>query len=1410
MTEEVSVCCSPQDDNEASCGRFSGGVFSRRPAELCGSIFNRGRLPMKLPAGEASKNTGREASSDKLAGGAASFPREKMADEQRLDPRQRPTSSEDRPPSWIYGYKSNLDNSLLNIGEWSQSESPALPGPAPPQEKDFKVGGEEDFETKPRTKFCSVGLRVLVFTHVLLSVAFIAVICVVPVERTRKKLDLSIHVLADFSSEMVANEIANRFTFLSETVGSVFHSLQFNQTTPLRPWSGTDMPMVMRQLCTVLATSAFSELLLYLHLSSPFSGFGAYCSRQYDGKTIVGKHVAKNVSEYRYLVDPGTLEYAKPLKPFYDVSRMTEKENSIDFASRSNPFVKIALPWAERNDTRRWWVYSSYNETMVTYTYPFLDSSGNVAVITGALQLNKLQPHYPKKYQSSDIASLVIVELGTGLVLSRIPGNTISTMWDNWNCTAKKSMCERPGVENEYIWNTGSPYMRAVINKMGGREGILMLLLRSNYSKQIFVYKGVRLKVNVNRVFFGDDQLFVASIIIVPKSLLSESMEKTRDGVILVLASVAFGVALLETWLACCLMRPIRGILKGLELMLQLREGSGPMKGFIFIKELMLIQSYFQTLNKQLIYMKTFLPYGVMDQGQFKSPDSDSMGSLKGESGNHLALLSTEGKERPFAFSTCSSPSLKAAVAEKSNFTSKKIVLKDGVNLFFRRYCSVVCLSLPLFDDYDSIGTVLQEYLEVCFLLLIRRGGVVEIQRPDFLLVTFGAHSNMARNQLQAVRFVIELMQSLSPEILGLLAAVVDAGEYYVGTCGAANLNARVTYGAELLFQTELVRIVRCLGCHLLVTWPVAVSLGEQFLTIPVDTAFCGFSNRSVILYELRGHVASLEPRQFSELKETARLIRHGFASMLRGKYEAAACIFSSVDRKEVRAYRLLQICRRFVRKGITKPYLRCVGKMRAPPYYLKGNSTKSDRATSPGYNTYSKAFVSTLLGNDNVLSSLRTKCDFLRGNEEVGSHSFSTASAREGSLSKYSTAMENHVDTTSEEKCGEGLFEMFLDSSEDEDEEQIALQAQNEGDRGGMPLSPRGIAKGELPFVFTDYRGNTWTRSADKLGVGAFSVVYRGMSTSGDLVALKCFALRARNIDIEDILEEIKLFSQFRHENIVQYISGYFSNDFFIEVMELVPGGSLDSILSSFGSLPTMAVRRFLRDALNGLMYLHSMNVVHCDVKPHNVLVAMDGVCKLSDFGSSLVRLTNSIHKISDVVEMRGTPGYIAPEVARGEVPSGKSDVFSLGITVLELLTGRLPWRFVQPRKDTEPAVGGRDLAAHCVAERGVFDGNGTVSESNVSEFSAWLPKPHGCIGAALAEVSTADADWSNDPQNSIDSLLGSPSQLLIGITKGEIAPEIPLWLEGDVRDFLEACVAFDPENRPTVAELLNHPWML
>uniref|UniRef100_A0A0A9VTM8 Mitogen-activated protein kinase kinase kinase A n=1 Tax=Lygus hesperus TaxID=30085 RepID=A0A0A9VTM8_LYGHE len=125
---------------------------------------------------------------------------------------------------------------------------------------------------------------------------------------------------------------------------------------------------------------------------------------------------------------------------------------------------------------------------------------------------------------------------------------------------------------------------------------------------------------------------------------------------------------------------------------------------------------------------------------------------------------------------------------------------------------------------------------------------------------------------------------------------------------------------------------------------------------------------------------------------------------------------------------------------------------------------------------------------------------------------------------------------------------------------------------------------------------------------------------------------------------------------------------------MEFIPGGSLDTLITSFGALSLSAVRRYLRDILSGLNYLHVMKIVHCDVKPHNVLLAMDGLCKLSDFGCALPVVRNKVIYIEDIGELRGTPSYLSPEVARGEVPSTKSDIFSLGVAVLEMITGKLP----------------------------------------------------------------------------------------------------------------------------------------
>ncbi|KEG09636.1 protein kinase [Trypanosoma grayi] len=1312
---------------------------------------------------------------------------------------QCPATAADRPLLDARREYSSLEASLTNNDDYGKGEMCTFQVQSQPPQNPGAVAGANCRSDEHRERRCRFSLRVLVIANILLMILVVSVICVVPLETTsRKALNLGLQSTIKSSSEMASKSTANNFILLQEVISTIALSLQFNQTVQLHPWRDTSMPTVMQQLCGFVANSVVSGHLLYLHLSSPYSGYGAYCSRQYDGETLIGKYVRRGESDYRYEVDRETLKYAEPKQPFLEVSKMTERQNTVDFAAPDNPFLNIAIPWVELGQQRRWWVFARSGKTMVTYTYPFRDYLGKLAVITGALQLGKLQSVYPEVLLS-EVGSSMVVELQSGLVLSTNPNEGKPTVWDNWNCTVTPERCCEGAQDSvQYIDSVNNPDMRTAVAKLGGRDGIMMLLRQERHSQVRFTSEHRILVVSVTRVDISDERLNLAVIGLTQKAAVTGTLDKTRNRVVAALAASVLCIAVLEMAFVYVIVKPMGEIAHGLDLMMQLRDGSDVIKGSSPVNEVALMQRRFRMLNQQLMYMKAFLPHGVMGQCNAEVDDAAPQDLTKNETSRCSMYVAPVAAEKSTAPTTeLSVTPTKVNDVDAFHFRFNENVLKDVVNQFRRRYCSVVCVSMALRDDDYVIDGLVQEFLGTCIPLLMRYGGVIEIQRPDFLMISFGAHSNMARNQMQAVCFAMELMQVARKDILVRLGAIVDAGEYLVGTCGAANRNARVTYGRQIPLQAELLRLVQTLKCHVLVTRPIAISLDVQFLTIPVDAVVCGVSNMLVVLYELRGHTGALEPERVSEVQRTARVIRHGFSNMLKGRYVEAARLLSRVGGKDVQADRLLRMCNRFIRKGITKPYLRGSSKSKVTVVGPKNSNHTDPLAVS---------------AEDVMLPMLHLKQGFLREGTELENNVFGNMSLSAATLHRHTLPIENHTEANTDEECERGLFEMFLLSSSDEDEEVDGSPTSSQVAGGGMAPTFRGNAKGELPFVFTDVQGNSWTRSAEKIGVGAFSVVYRGMSSSGDLVALKCFALRARHIDIEDIVEELKLFSQLRHENIVQYISCYFSSDYLIEVMELVPGGSLDSILGNFGILSTMAVRRFLRDALRGLMYLHSKNVVHCDVKPHNVLVAMDGVCKLTDFGSSLLRLTNSIQNISSVFEMRGTPGYMAPEVARGEVPTAKSDVYSLGITALELLTGRLPWSYAATATSAASATkrsslhtSNGDLAEQKEDENEMKNSAGVEQ----SETPTWFEHREAFLGSPFTGMSDADSAWAQTERCDIDWLLRSPKQLIISVGKGDVVPAIPSWLDDDVRDFVELCVAPEPDKRPTVEELLQDPWM-
>ncbi len=197
--------------------------------------------------------------------------------------------------------------------------------------------------------------------------------------------------------------------------------------------------------------------------------------------------------------------------------------------------------------------------------------------------------------------------------------------------------------------------------------------------------------------------------------------------------------------------------------------------------------------------------------------------------------------------------------------------------------------------------------------------------------------------------------------------------------------------------------------------------------------------------------------------------------------------------------------------------------------------------------------------------------------------------------------------------------------------------------------------------------------------GSGGMSVIYRALDRMlGRIVAVKILRPNLTKGSegpafVERFQQEARTFAMMSHPNIVTIHDVGNDGATYYIVMEMIDGDDLKKLIKTRGALPLDQALDMGIQICAALGFAHRSQMVHADVKPQNVLINRDGVVKVTDFGIAQA-LTDTLPQTRSEV-VWGSPHYFSPEQAKGEKPTPASDVYSIGIVLFEMFTGRLPY---------------------------------------------------------------------------------------------------------------------------------------
>src|SRR6266571_4696931 len=203
------------------------------------------------------------------------------------------------------------------------------------------------------------------------------------------------------------------------------------------------------------------------------------------------------------------------------------------------------------------------------------------------------------------------------------------------------------------------------------------------------------------------------------------------------------------------------------------------------------------------------------------------------------------------------------------------------------------------------------------------------------------------------------------------------------------------------------------------------------------------------------------------------------------------------------------------------------------------------------------------------------------------------------------------------------------------------------------------------------------------RLGAGAFGTVYKAKDKIlGRMVAIKTIRLEglaaSGGAGLEELMDRFKreamVSAQLKHPNIVTIYDIGDSEGMSYIAMEFIDGVGLDRVIAGAGRLSVERAASLAAQVADALDFAHKHNVVHRDIKPANIMVEAGDRVKVTDFG--IAKVTDSGEHLTMTGSLLGTPSYMSPEQARGGQIDGRSDLFSLGCVIYEMLAGRKAFR--------------------------------------------------------------------------------------------------------------------------------------